>query len=60
METNGHQNYKNWERMVNYHPFPNASWRKTKNGVFELDKDYYKKSGGILEHSEHYEEMFER
>jgi L-alanine-DL-glutamate epimerase-like enolase superfamily enzyme len=54
METNGHQNYKNWETMRGYHPYPEANWAKTQEGVFNLDKDYYEKSGGILTPSEHY------
>ena len=58
LETNGHQNYKNWATMETYHPFTNAEWRKTKNGVFELGDDYYNKSGGILTDSEHYVKMF--
>ena len=57
LETNGHQNYKNWDTMVGYHPYPEADWRKTKEGVFNLDKDYYKKSGGIFADSTHYQEM---
>jgi L-alanine-DL-glutamate epimerase-like enolase superfamily enzyme len=60
LETNGHQNYKGWERMVGYHPYPEANWRKTVDGVFNLDEDYYAKSGGILAPSAHYEAMFER
>ena len=58
LETNGHQNYENWDTMVSYHPYPNASWRKTKDGVFNLNEDYYRKSGGIFRESEHYEKMF--
>lgn len=58
LETNGHQNYKHWKTMESYHPYTNASWRKTVDGVFKLNKDYYKKSGGILTPSKHYEEMF--
>lgn len=58
LETNGHQNYKGWERMVGYHPYPDASWSKTVDGVFNLDDGYYEKSGGILTPSPHYEEMF--
>lgn len=58
LETNGHQNYKNWIQMENYHPFPNANWRKTVKGVFNLDDDFYSKSGGILTDSEHYMGMF--
>jgi len=58
LETNGHQNYENWEQMVSYHPYPDASWRKTKEGVFNLNEDYYRKSGGIFDESQHYEKMF--
>ena len=46
--------------MVSYHPYPGASWSKTVDGVFNLDDDYYQKSGGILTPSPHYEEMFKR
>jgi L-alanine-DL-glutamate epimerase-like enolase superfamily enzyme len=58
VETNGHQNYKNWQTMRSYHPFPDAQWANTKKGVFELDKDYYVKSGGIFIQSPHYLKMF--
>lgn len=58
LETNGHQNYKNWHTMEGYHPFRDASWRKVNQGVFSLDEDYYKKSGGIFKQSEHYMNMF--
>jgi L-alanine-DL-glutamate epimerase-like enolase superfamily enzyme len=54
METNGHQNYLNWQTMRTYHPEPDAIWANTQEGVFNLGADYYKKSGGILEPSDHY------
>ena len=57
LETNGHQNYRNWDTMVSYHPYPDASWRKTREGIFNLDDDYYAKSGGIFAPSTHYQEM---
>jgi L-alanine-DL-glutamate epimerase-like enolase superfamily enzyme len=60
LETNGHQNYKNWETMTSYHPHANASWTKTVDGVFNLNQDYYDKSGGLLSPSLHYQEMFRR
>ena len=60
LETNGHQNYKNWQQMETYHPFTNAEWRKTKNGIFELGPDFYAKSGGVLTESGHYQKMFEK
>jgi hypothetical protein len=58
METNGDMNYRNWKNMLGYHPLSGASWTKARNGVFELNDDYYKRSGGILEPSAHYNEMF--
>ena len=48
LETNGHQNYKNWATMESYHPYKDAMWRKTQDGVFNLDDDFYNKSGGVL------------
>lgn len=58
LETNGHQNYRNWETMRTYHPEPDAEWAKTQMGVFNLGDDYYRKSGGIFSSSEHYNLMF--
>lgn len=57
-ETNGHQYYKNWETMMSYHPRKNASWVKTRDGVYITDKSFYEQSGGIFYPSEHYEKMF--
>jgi len=58
LETNGHQNYVNWNKMLTYHPASDAPWAKTVRGVFNLDKDYYNRSGGIFEPSPHYEGWF--
>jgi len=58
LETNGHQNYKNWESMLNHHPCSGASWTQTKDGVFTLENDFYENSGGIFLPSDHYERMF--
>jgi L-alanine-DL-glutamate epimerase-like enolase superfamily enzyme len=57
-ETNGHQNYSKWKEMESYHPYTDASWRKPIGGVFNLNDDFYNKSGGVLAPSEHYEAMF--
>jgi L-alanine-DL-glutamate epimerase-like enolase superfamily enzyme len=56
-EANGHQYYKNWDRLATYHPYPDASWVKARKGVFELNADYYQKSGGILVPLKHYDEL---
>jgi L-alanine-DL-glutamate epimerase-like enolase superfamily enzyme len=58
LETNGHQNYKHWETMRTRHPCPDARWAKPTHGVFELDADYYARSGGVFERLPHYEALF--
>jgi L-alanine-DL-glutamate epimerase-like enolase superfamily enzyme len=58
VETNGHQNYRNWETLRSYHPAPQAPWARTVRGVFKLGQDFYARSGGIFEPSPHYEAMF--
>ncbi|MBW6535340.1 MAG: hypothetical protein K0B11_10045 [Mariniphaga sp.] len=57
LETNGHQNYKNWEKMESFHSFSEASWRKVQKGVFELDSTFYSQSGGIFKDSAHYSKL---
>jgi hypothetical protein len=54
LESNGHQNYKNWETMKSYHPCAGSPWTEINNGVFHLGEDFYRLSGGILEVSRHY------
>ena len=58
LETNGHQNYKNWDKLLTYHPCAGASWMTVKNGGFYLDEDFYGKSGCIFLPSRHYYNLF--
>jgi L-alanine-DL-glutamate epimerase-like enolase superfamily enzyme len=58
VETNGHQNYRNWEVMRSRHPFPQAPWARTQRGVFNLDADYYACSGGVFHEAPHYASLF--
>ncbi|MCE5340178.1 MAG: hypothetical protein LLF92_03510 [Planctomycetaceae bacterium] len=48
LESNGRQNYKNWEQMKNRHPMTGASWIEPKEGIFLLAPDFYSQSGGIF------------
>lgn len=57
LESNGHQNYLNWEQMKSYHPCSGSSWIEPVDGIFHLDEDFYRQSGGILLDSGHYFEM---
>ncbi len=58
VESNGHQNYKQWDKMLTYNPTSDCSWAKVKKGVYLLNEDYYKQNGGIFEQSPHYAEWF--
>jgi L-alanine-DL-glutamate epimerase-like enolase superfamily enzyme len=58
VESNGHQNYKNWDTMSGYHPRKDAPWVSVRDGVYELDNDFYRTGGGIFDPIPHYEEMF--
>jgi len=60
METNGNLNYANWQQMISYHPRREAPWTVVKDGVFNLNADFYSESGGIFEPSEHYQRMFRK
>ena len=48
LESNGHQNYKNWQKMIEQHPMSGASWIQPQNGIFNLDQSFYDNSGGIF------------
>lgn len=55
IETNGDANYVNWQAMLSRHPAEGASWTLVNKGVFELNDEYFSRSGGIFEKSPHYE-----
>ena len=58
IESNGHQNYKNWETMMSYHPRKDGAWVRATKGVYELNEEFYRSGGGIFDPMPHYEEMF--
>lgn len=60
LESNGHQNYVNWKDLISYCPYPEGSWIESRDGLYHLDNDFYEKSGGVLESSEHYLNLFKQ
>jgi len=48
LESNGRQNYRNWEQMKAAHPMAKASWTEPKDGTFNIDQSFYLHSGGIF------------
>jgi L-alanine-DL-glutamate epimerase-like enolase superfamily enzyme len=58
LETNGHQYYKTWDKMLTYHPRAGAPWTQTEKGIFHTGPSFFEESAGILEPSAHYEQLF--
>jgi len=54
LESNGEQNYTNWDKMLKYHPIKDGKWIKPNNGIYNLDEQFYKQSGGIFLNSIYY------
>lgn len=59
IETNGHQNYSNWEQMKSYHPSDGAPWTHSTSGIYTLNEEFYRTSGGALTASEYYSKQLE-
>ena len=60
MESNGRQNYKNWDTMMGYHPDKDAPWVNANEGLYQLNESFYRSSGGIFDTIPHYEAMFNK
>lgn len=58
IETNGHQNYRNWERMKSWHPRAGAGWIDADRGLYRLNDSFYETAGGALEAGGYYESLF--
>ncbi|MDI9521862.1 MAG: L-alanine-DL-glutamate epimerase [Bacteroidota bacterium] len=58
IESNGHQNYVNWEQMQQRFPKYEAPWIEVKGGFYHLNENYYNNGGGIFDPIPHYETMF--
>lgn len=57
LESNGAQNYGNWDSLLGEHPLPTASWLKPTEGGFALPGEFFASSGGIFRTSGHYETL---
>ena len=57
VESNGGQNYANWEQMKAYHPAYPAGYITDRDGVFELDDEFYTTSAAILKTGEYYDKL---
>ncbi len=57
VESNGFQYYKNWKKLLSYHPFYGKKWVEPEKGLFHLNDDFYKKNGGIFTTPRHYQNL---
>lgn len=58
LESNGSQNYTNWETLRTYHPmFGKASFIDPVRGIYEVGNDFYETSGGIFMDSLYYSKL---
>ena len=60
VESNGHQNYVNWSKMLQYFPQYDASWVNVKEGFYHTGDNYFNTGGGIFDPIPHYEAMFNK
>ncbi len=54
VESNGAQNYTNWETLYSYHPMGSESFAAPIKGVYELNDKFFETAGGIYRDSEYY------
>ena len=49
LESNGLQNYANWEKMKTYHPlYIPGKELDAQDGLFYLDEEFYRFTGGMF------------
>ncbi len=58
VETNGSQNYRRWDEMCSWHPCAGSGFTRIQDGLFQLDDDFYRCSGGVLKESAWYSRLF--
>lgn len=56
VESNGAQNYSNWEKMKLLHPLPGAPWIEPHLGVYNLDDVFYQNCG-VLKYPHEYNRL---
>lgn len=55
LESNGMQNYVRWDLLTEIHPMYGSAFVSCKNGLYTLDEEFYKTSGGIFRPCAYYE-----
>ena len=58
LESNGQQNYLNWNKMMTHFPTNKKPWVKPVNGVYSTNDEFFRTGGGIFEDLKYYEGLF--
>lgn len=58
VESNGHQNYVNWDQMQQYFPQHEEYWVDVRDGFYHTSEEYFNNRRGIFDPIPHYEAMF--
>ena len=59
LESNGEQNYLNWQTIWGYHPCSSNPLVTYEQGVFRLKEGFHAHSGGVFQQSEHFLRLFD-
>lgn len=58
LESNGAQNYRRWQTLIEDHPLNGSSWIEPQKGIYKLDSGFFESSGGIFNTSTgHYDKI---
>jgi L-alanine-DL-glutamate epimerase-like enolase superfamily enzyme len=59
IESHGEQTYRNWKKLIADLPLSRGGWVEPRDGIYDLDEEYYRTSGGIFLSPGHYQELIE-
>ena len=57
VESNGAQNYTNWQQMQRYHPAVGSPWLTPEKGIYGLSEVFFSGSGGIFTPAPYYRNL---
>lgn len=60
VESNGSQNYVNWETMQARHPLAGSAFCRQVNGIYRLDDTFFRCDGGIFRPTDYYQNLSEQ
>jgi L-alanine-DL-glutamate epimerase-like enolase superfamily enzyme len=59
LESHGEQTYRHWQKLIADLPLSGGGWVEPSDGIYNLDEEYYRTSGGIFLPPGHYQKLIE-